>query len=117
MINPEQAINQATHELIELGIFNTYTSVEVWKQYLWMIYTLGTYSPNQKKEKKKPIVQLSSHGKFIRTFESCRQAEIILGTALNAVSMVVRGERNHTKGFRFMALSDYEKLHNNGKYD
>lgn len=75
--------------------------------------TLKAISKAQKGKKLptlyKPIVQLQG-GVFVCEFKSISEASSILGFNSGAITTVCKGRRNHHKGYKFMYLTDYEKL-------
>ena len=58
---------------------------------------------------RKPVVQLKD-GVFVCTFKSISEASSVLGINSGVVTSICKGRRKHHKGYKFMYLSDYQKL-------
>ena len=64
-----------------------------------------------RKLKKEPAIQLTLDGVFIKEWENPAKAGEALGINYKNIHAVCKGQRNHAGGFKWMYLSDYEKLY------
>ena len=90
----------------------TQSELELIQQRLDWAFAIGFESGRSHKTRQKGIVQLDGKGKYIRSFDSIRDAAKRLKTHHQAISRVCRGERHSHKGFQFMYRKDYDELKN-----
>jgi hypothetical protein len=63
-----------------------------------------------KKPRNEPIVQLSLDGEFISEWDGSADAGKALNMNYKNINAVCRGKRNKAGGYRWMYLSDYQKM-------